>query len=131
MLCASAGAVAGDSSKELYTLYCSSCHAVKNAEAPEAFNAPIWKKRMSKGTDAVLTNVIKGVGNILEFEEWLEPIARAAGRWPLKYVGQSLIIPTLEGDHEARPGDWIIMGIKGEIYPCKPDIFEQTYEAVT
>ena len=73
---------------------------------------------------------IKGVGNILEFEEWLEPIARAAGRWPLKYVGQSLIIPTLEGDHEARPGDWIIMGIKGEIYPCKPDIFAATYEAV-
>jgi cytochrome c5 len=64
MSCASAGAVAGDSTKELYTLYCSSCHAVKNAEAPEAFNAPIWKKRMSKGTDAVLANVIKGVGNM-------------------------------------------------------------------
>lgn len=40
------------------------------------------------------------------------------------------IISTLEGDHKANVGDWIIRGIKGELYPCKPDIFEQTYEAV-
>lgn len=39
-----------------------------------------------------------------------------------------LIIPTLEGDHFANEGDWIIRGIKGEFYPCKPDIFEATYE---
>ena len=39
-------------------------------------------------------------------------------------------IPTLEGDHTATPGDWIIKGVKGEFYPCKPDIFEQTYERV-
>lgn len=37
-------------------------------------------------------------------------------------------IPTLEGIHKANPGDWIIKGIKGELYPCKPDIFEATYE---
>jgi hypothetical protein len=41
-----------------------------------------------------------------------------------------LTIPTLEGTHTARPGDWIIKGIKGEFYPCKPDIFEATYEPV-
>ena len=40
-----------------------------------------------------------------------------------------VIIPTLEGDMVASPGDWIIKGVKGEIYPCKPDIFEATYEA--
>jgi hypothetical protein len=39
-----------------------------------------------------------------------------------------LIIPTLEGPHNANPGDWIIKGVKGEFYPCKPDIFEATYE---
>ena len=39
-------------------------------------------------------------------------------------------IPTLEGGHEVTPGDWIITGIKGETYPCKPDIFAATYEAV-
>lgn len=47
-----------------------------------------------------------------------------------KPVSEQLIIPTLEGDHEANVGDWIIKGIKGEFYPCKPDIFEQTYEKV-
>jgi hypothetical protein len=40
----------------------------------------------------------------------------------------TLIVPTLEGDHIANRGDWIIRGIKGEVYPCKPDIFEATYE---
>lgn len=37
-------------------------------------------------------------------------------------------IITLEGDMEFRPGDWIIKGVKGEFYPCKPDIFTATYE---
>jgi len=39
-------------------------------------------------------------------------------------------IKTLEGTMTANEGDWIIKGIKGEFYPCKPDIFEATYEAV-
>ena len=38
-------------------------------------------------------------------------------------------IPTLEGDMLASPGDWIIKGVAGEFYPCKPDIFAATYEA--
>ena len=41
-----------------------------------------------------------------------------------------LVIPTLEGDHRADIGDWIIRGVKGEFYPCKPDIFAATYEPV-
>jgi hypothetical protein len=41
-----------------------------------------------------------------------------------------LHIPTLEGTMTARPGDWIIKGVQGEFYPCKPDIFEATYEPV-
>lgn len=40
------------------------------------------------------------------------------------------IIQTLEGMHEISPGDYIVTGIKGERYPCKPDIFEKTYEKV-
>lgn len=39
-----------------------------------------------------------------------------------------MVIRTLEGDMKADPGDWIIRGVKGEFYPCKPDIFEATYE---
>ena len=40
----------------------------------------------------------------------------------------SIIIHTLEGDMHAEAGDYIIKGVQGEYYPCKPDIFEQTYE---
>jgi hypothetical protein len=39
-------------------------------------------------------------------------------------------IPTLEGIMEVTPGDWIITGVKGEHYPCKPDIFAATYDPV-
>lgn len=47
------------------------------------------------------------------------------------YPSQGLIkIPTLEGVMEASLGDYIIKGIAGEFYPCKPDIFEMTYEEV-
>ncbi|SIH16010.1 Uncharacterised protein [Mycobacteroides abscessus subsp. abscessus] len=41
-----------------------------------------------------------------------------------------VVIATLEGDMRINPGDWIIRGVAGEFYPCKPDIFEQTYESV-
>lgn len=41
-----------------------------------------------------------------------------------------LVIPTLEGDHLAIEGDYVIRGVQGEFYPCKPDIFEATYEPV-
>ena len=44
--------------------------------------------------------------------------------------GVILKIPTLEGTMTARTGDWIIKGVNGEIYPCKPDIFEKTYDRV-
>lgn len=39
-----------------------------------------------------------------------------------------VLIETLEGEMLASPGDWIIKGVKGEYYPCKPDIFAMTYE---
>jgi len=41
-----------------------------------------------------------------------------------------IAIRTLEGTMNANPGDWIIQGVQGEFYPCKPDIFEATYEPV-
>ena len=41
----------------------------------------------------------------------------------------SLFIDTLEGTMRAYSGDWIIRGVKGEFYPCKPEIFTATYEA--
>lgn len=44
--------------------------------------------------------------------------------------GYCLIVKTLEGCMRASPGDWIIRGVAGEFYPCKPDIFEKTYDPV-
>ena len=51
------------------------------------------------------------------------PVARVA-------ADGSIFIKTLEGEMHAQIGDWIIRGVKGELYPCKPDIFEATYEPV-
>ena len=50
-----------------------------------------------------------------------------AGR--VRYTEEgTMLIQTLEGTMEAQSGDWVIRGVKGELYPCKPDIFEATYE---
>ena len=58
-----------------------------------------------------------------EVAEWCDGLASARdGKWI------SVTISTLEGDMEASPGDFVIKGVKGEFYPCKPDIFEATYE---
>lgn len=60
-----------------------------------------------------------------EIEQWTNCAARRLATYtPL------MIISTLEGDHTANVGDWIIKGIAGEFYPCKPDIFFATYETV-
>ena len=56
----------------------------------------------------------------------------AANNLPIFSIGSlkgitGLIIPTLEGDHVAQKGDWIIKGLRGEYYPCKPDVFYMKY----
>ena len=64
-----------------------------------------------------------------------DEVANFVGRDGLELFGSfknpDLVVCTLEGYHHALIGDWIIRGVKGEFYPCKPDIFEQTYEEVT
>ena len=51
--------------------------------------------------------------------------------WGIANGELDLVIFTLEGDMLANIGDYIIKGVQGEYYPCKPDIFASTYEAVT
>jgi len=46
------------------------------------------------------------------------------------YSNSAKIITTLEGEMRAQPGDWIIKGVKGECYPCRQDIFAETYDCV-
>ena len=52
------------------------------------------------------------------------------GRDIFELKGDGLIIKTLEGNMKASIGDFIIKGVQGEFYPCKPDIFELTYEKI-
>jgi hypothetical protein len=59
--------------------------------------------------------------NIEEIGEFLSGVHWAT-------AGRNAVIPTREGDMAASPNDWIIKGIAGEFYPCKPDIFAATYE---
>ena len=54
---------------------------------------------------------------------------KTASAPPMRAV-TGLVIHTLEGDMVAGLGDWIIKGVQGEYYPCKPDIFEKTYDKV-
>jgi hypothetical protein len=49
----------------------------------------------------------------------------------LHAVATTVFVRTLEGEMQASPGDWIIRGTAGELYPCKPDIFEAIYEPVS
>jgi hypothetical protein len=62
--------------------------------------------------------------NFVEIEEF---ISKAFFKYA---IDGALLIETLEGLMAAKVGDYIIKGVKGEFYPCKPDIFEETYERV-
>ena len=64
---------------------------------------------------------------LIEIKEFMQSdirVSYAVNKEPV------LKIDTLEGVMDASIGDWIIKGVNGEFYPCKPDIFEKTYEAV-
>jgi hypothetical protein len=50
---------------------------------------------------------------------------------PVQDAADMLLIATLEGTMAASLGDWVIRGVQGEFYPCKPDIFAATYEEVS
>jgi hypothetical protein len=66
------------------------------------------------------------------FDSWLtkdEHHTVALGEFD-EFDQAPLLIPTLEGTMQANPGDWVIRGVNGELYPCKPDIFKATYESV-
>lgn len=67
--------------------------------------------------------------NMDEVADFCDPHSIMIG--PRDKHGQStLLIPTLEGKMQVHNGDFIIKGVNGEVYPCKPDIFYKTYEAV-
>lgn len=72
------------------------------------------------------------LGNTPEIKDWIYSVdPRYNPRLDYDPSGEiTFVIPTLEGDHVAASGDWIIRGVDNEFYPCKPDIFAKTYEEV-
>jgi hypothetical protein len=72
---------------------------------------------------------IRDAEYLVAFDDWMVAHRDRATKCP-RYVGSQIRIHTLEGEMMADPGDWIICGVKGELYPCKPDIFALTYEPV-
>jgi hypothetical protein len=107
------------------------------APAGEAdpFPAALRFRKLPVTIEAVRFLKVEGTGQIIfgvyPAPEWLidacgGPEGQPGSIWAS--MG-TLLIGTLEGSHLASPGDWIIRGVKGEVYPCKPDIFAETYEA--
>jgi hypothetical protein len=67
---------------------------------------------------------------VADLPKWLRDAMMDGNIVPDVVEEGGLIVRTLEGSHLASPGDWIIRGVAGELYPCKPEIFAMTYEAV-
>jgi hypothetical protein len=66
--------------------------------------------------------------NVRELAEWAHAGLDQSANAIITHDGMSLMVRTLEGRLRAAVGDMIIRGVKGEFYPCKPDIFAATYE---
>ena len=76
----------------------------------------------------VVIEAVHWNGNeVSETPDW---ILEALNNEVLVHFGDKVQVRTLEGVMTASPGDYIIRGVDGELYPCKPDIFEKTYEKV-
>jgi len=112
---------------------------------PVVIEATQWFKNGDHPQDYAKTHVGFEKDNLRDFtgEErkekgWEGDIVRyyrtpsMDGQIPCKHCGVIMHehgwIDTLEGGHIVCPGDWVITGVQGENYPCKPDIFEKTYE---
>lgn len=67
-------------------------------------------------------------GDTNQLPAWLDTAAMNGKVWREAGAVPVLTISTLEGHMKASIGDWIIRGVQGELYPCKPDIFAATYE---
>ncbi len=78
----------------------------------------------------VIIEAIKWTGDPKTTEIEDKSFVDAYKNGTFKYNGNKMLIKTLEGEMTASPGDYIIKGVQGEFYPCKADIFAQTYEAV-
>ena len=109
----------------------------QTASLQENSVSELWRKK------PIMIEAWHFMGESIDAPEWINPTWWFEEIVPITTVGRStashfarsnrrgspfLLIPTGEGAMRANLGDWIIKGIKGEVYPCKPDIFEANYE---
>lgn len=89
-----------------------------------------WRKKMKYKKKPVIVEAIQWTGNanstVINDFSFID--AYKEGK--LRQLEDKLLIDTLEGTMTANVGDYIIKGVKGEFYPCKPDVFIQTYDLV-
>jgi len=88
---------------------------------------PLFRKKPIEIVAKQFTSeVAENDQDIIELAQW----CNGGVNWSVNNNKQqrNILIKTSEGTMKASVGDWIIRGIKGEFYPCKPDIFEETYE---
>ena len=78
--------------------------------------------------DAIIFDLVNKMINIDEIEAFIG--AKVKRVYDIDDIVKGIMITTLEGEHIASLGDYIIKGVKGEFYPCKPDVFKMTYEKI-
>ena len=97
----------------------------KNGDHPQDNSQPYRPAKEGETLDDVLSE-----GKIVRYFRHPDINGRTICSKCNKTMHEHGWIDTLEDGHNVCPGDWIIKGIKGEFYPCKPDIFEATYDKV-
>lgn len=110
---------------------------MKFRKKPVVIEASRWLKNGDHPDDHRTKDLVLPDGSISEGQVvryFRHPAPDKAGHVECGYCGVRMHdhgwIDTMEGGHVVCPGDWIITGVKGERYPCKPDVFEATYERV-
>lgn len=87
---------------------------------------PVVVEAVQMTRDVVAAHVFDGA----PLPEGVKMVRADIHRDQRKIYSSKFVIKTLEGDMEVSWDDWVIIGVKGERYPCKPDIFEATYDPV-
>lgn len=88
---------------------------------------PKFRKRPVVVEAEKVSDLIDGARRNWALPEWMR---KACALGDAFFLPDAILIRTLEGEMRGDQDDWIIRGVHGEIYPCKPDVFEATYEPV-
>lgn len=108
----------------------------KFRKKPVVIEAVRWFKNGDHPEDATATfaasdgEPFEGEGHVVRYYRRPELDGQDGCRHCQKIMHYHGWVDTLEGGHIVCPGDWIVKGVKGKLFPCKPDIFEETYDPV-